>query len=254
MKHIDNNEPMLIVDNNKQKPIETFMHNIGKRINFNPRLSVGKVSSFDCAEGNGRSVKSSIAPFSRSYIYSNCYYMNNDATYHLLQNLFDQTLDDSYNKAFLANGKHATITLELGGTYVLNRLRIFPSCEFPTRFKVSYVTENDETHRVTGHVEPAKSCVIGSFTDIEFGHIAATKVLVELEGLKVFCYSNTYLAAMSEIELYYDGNTPEERFTNFELIGTSTWVLPGGTHTFSETVVQGGASFGFMTDDKEVTF
>lgn len=256
MHHIDDDQGILMVENNGNKPIDKFMHNIGKRLDFTYSNPPGKATSFGAV--GGRSVSSSVAPYNRNYHYNcNSYPIVNNQDYYLLPYLFDQTHGDDNNRIFVADGKYTTITMNLGTSQNINRVRIFPACNFPVHFRVQLVAPTDVTVPQSryyssnqGYIEHADECTTGSFADIIVGHIPATAIKIDLVATKTYC--NQWLAGLSEVEVYIDGNTVRERFLNRELHGASTWVeiLDSTTdHELFETRIRGGASLAFMSHD-----
>jgi len=206
------------------------MHNIGYRLDFSPSTSIGKSSSYSTKASASRTVRTTVRPYNRGYHYA-CYRypLVNHASYYLLSHMFDQTMSSSQNRIFVADGRTTVVTLKLEKRYNINRIRLFPACGFPSRFRVTLgvnkqAGEEIPSSRFYGHngnqgyIEPASTCAIGSFTDVVVGHLPADSITIEIQGLRDFCSPhNQYFAALSEIEVYADGRSERERYTLREL-------------------------------------
>nr|XP_026694748.1 uncharacterized protein LOC104266654 [Ciona intestinalis] len=265
VKHEERNEATLIVNNDNQPSLDTWMHNIGRRLNF--AGSSGKSASYNVGS-SGRRVESSVASYNRVY-HSDCRYnrpLANHGTYYLLSHLFDQTFSSSNNRIFVADARATTITLTLGGRRNINRVRVAPACNFPSKFRITLgitgsragIPDSRYYNHVgsQGFIEPATYCRPGSYVDIVVGHLPADYIKIEIEGKKRFC-NNQYFAGLSEIEVYVDGQTENSRFLNRELQGAATWIeLPtntGGNFTFHETVVDGHGNLAVMSSTNSMS-
>jgi hypothetical protein len=68
--------------------------------------------------------------------WGSCHDLGNNGATFLLHNLFDQTLDTGNDHFFLADTSKTTVTLDLKGNYHVNRLKVYPTRGFLTKFKV----------------------------------------------------------------------------------------------------------------------
>jgi len=217
----------LIVDNNGQRPVDSFMHNIGYRLDFSTAGNIGKASSFKARAGSSRTVSTSVRPYNRGYSrYCSNYPLPNHASYYLLSHMFDQTMSSSRNRIFVADKQTTVVTLNLGQRYNINRIRVFPACDFPSRFRVTLGVNKQAGEEIPssrfynhngnqGYIEPASNCAIGSFTDVVVGHLPADSITIEIQGLRAFCHQ--YFASLSEVEVYAGGQSEKERYLHRQL-------------------------------------
>ena len=132
LKNLHTGLSVLRVDNAGRRPIDNEIENIGQRLDIsNVPASYSKTASYTAA--SGITVASSSGVYNPSPYY---YGLQNDGTSYLLHYLFDQTLNNDIHQYFLSSSSSVTLTINLQAEYFINTIRVYPVCQFPTRFKV----------------------------------------------------------------------------------------------------------------------
>ncbi|KAL8620480.1 hypothetical protein ACOMHN_056872 [Nucella lapillus] len=127
---------------------------------------------------------------------------------YLLPYLFDQTLHSDPTHFFMADSSATTLTLDLKEDHYVNRLRVFPVRQFPTKFKISARTFSGGTFNITSnYVVPELPIIQGSYLDLAVGRDLS---VVTLSLVSLGTCATSY-AALSEIEVYVGGTEPKER-------------------------------------------
>ncbi|XP_033640829.1 uncharacterized protein LOC117301055 [Asterias rubens] len=243
LKNLGTELSVLRVDNDGRQSIDNEVENIGWRLDLsNTPATYSKSSSFTST--SGVTVTSSSSVYNRNpYYYGN----PNDGTSYLIHYLFDQTLNDDFHQYFLSHDASTTLTINLEDDYFINTVRVYPVCRFPTRFKVQSTTSDGVVKDVTSnYVLPSSSCHYGSYADLPV-RWNATKLTFFLSST----LGNNRYAAMSEIEIFVDGQSVHDRYKYRELSSARTWIEPEtgtNSYSFDELYITGGAQLAILPD------
>jgi hypothetical protein len=123
----------LLVDNHKQLPRDehSALLNEGYRVDLSIKeSSYSSTNSFTGTKGHQISSTSNTYVYSYPYCYSGTYY---------LMYLFDQTLANVNQQYYLAASGSTTITVTLAGATFVTKLKIYPTANFPSKFKVCFL-------------------------------------------------------------------------------------------------------------------
>ena len=139
--HTDDEQKRLYVNNKGQERKSEWedMPNVGRRVDLSC-LEWSKTNALEC---NGVRVTSSQGIFNSynwpDYVYPHgTYHFANSPTSYILAWLFDQSFDNDIEHFFMVNNAETTLTIDLQQEEFINRVRVYPNPQYPTRFKVLF--------------------------------------------------------------------------------------------------------------------
>lgn len=127
----------LKVNNEGQPQIaeDTSILNEGRRLDLSMAYgSYSRSQSYTSKEGH--TIETTGQIMQRVYHWQDQCNFYVDSRSYLVMNMFDQTLKNEKHQYYLADASSFTLTITLTGTKFINRIKIYPTVEYPSQFKV----------------------------------------------------------------------------------------------------------------------